>query len=165
MGSREARILDPVGPNTDPWESAWRSHAVTMLRFATVLVGPHDAHDIATRAFVRVMNRTDLDGVEHVDRYLLRAVRNEAHNQFRRRRRRWQRDLSAVGADVSHDPVPDVDLLRAVADLSVHQRSVVFLAYWQDLTESEIAETLGVARSTVHRTLVRARSRLRKALS
>jgi RNA polymerase sigma-70 factor (ECF subfamily) len=41
---------------------------------------------------------------------------------------------------------------------------VVFFAYWLDMTEGEIAETLDVARSTVHRTLVRARVTLRKAL-
>jgi sigma-70-like protein len=66
--------------------------------------------------------------------------------------------------DSSIDPLPDVDLWRAVAALSVEQRSVVFLAYCHDLTEAEIADTLDVARSTVHRTLVRARAKLRKAL-
>lgn len=40
----------------------------------------------------------------------------------------------------------------------------VFLAYWQDLTEAEIADTMDRARSTVHRTLVRARITVRKAL-
>ena len=63
------------------------------------------------------------------------------------------------------DPVPDIDLLRAIAALSVQQRSVVFLAYWHDMTEAQIAETLDVARSSVHRTLARARIALRKALT
>lgn len=151
--------------STDGWEIVWRSHSEAMLRFATVLVGPHDAHDVATRSFLRVMSNADWEQVTNLDRYLIRAVRNESHNQYRQRRRQWQRDLCAVGSDATDETLPDIDLLRAVASLSVRQRSVVYLAYWQDLTEAEIAETLCVNRSTVHRTLTRARSRLRKALT
>ena len=143
---------------------AWRAHAPAAMRFATAIVGPIDAHDVTTSAFLRVTQPGWTD-IEHFDRYLIRAVRNEAQNLYRQRRRRWQRDLLAVRPDVSADLLPDVDLLRAVASLSVQQRSVVFLAYWHDMTEADIAETLDVTRSTVHRTLARARIELRKALT
>ncbi|WP_162941994.1 RNA polymerase sigma factor [Desertimonas flava] len=53
---------------------------------------------------------------------------------------------------------------RAVAELSVAQRAVVYLAYWSDLSERDIAAELGVSLGTVHRQLVRARIHLRKAL-
>lgn len=134
------------------------------MRFATAVVGQTDAHDVTTSAFLRVTRRPEWTEIEHFDRYLLRAVRNEAQNLYRDRRRRWQRDLVAVRPESMLDTPPDVDLLRAVAALSVQQRSVVFLAYWQDMTEAEIADTLDLARSTVHRTLTRARLALRKAL-
>jgi RNA polymerase sigma-70 factor (ECF subfamily) len=102
--------------------------------------------------------------IEHFDRYLLRSVRNEAQNLSRARRRRWQRDLAAVGLSTTADHPGDADVLRAVAALTVRQRSVVFLAYWLDLTEADIAATLAVSTGTVHRTLSRARTQLRKAL-
>lgn len=143
---------------------AWRQVGPTALRFATALVGPHDAHDVVTIAFLRATRQPDWQAIERFDRYLVRAVRHEASNLHRQRRRQWERDLAGLRPEASVDPLPDVDLWRAVAALSVEQRSVVFLAYWQDLTEAEIAETLDVARSTVHRTLVRARAKLRKAL-
>lgn len=92
-------------------------------------------------------------------------MRDEALNQYRRRRRQWERALVAVPPASSVDPEPSPDLLRAVAALSVRQRSVLFLAYWQDMTEADIADTLGLTRSTVHRTLVRSRLALRKVLS
>lgn len=145
-------------------EDAWRAHAPAVMRFATVLVGPHDAHDIATTAFLRTTRDPSWTGIEHLDRYLMRAVRNEALNLWRQRRRRWQRDLVAVRPESMTDAAYDVDLLRAVAALSVRQRSVVFLAYWKDLTEAEIAATLDISGSTVHRTLVRSRDQIRKAL-
>jgi|UPI00059DEE76 RNA polymerase sigma factor (sigma-70 family) len=144
---------------------AWRTHAPAAMRFATAVVGPIDAHDVTTTAFLRVTQQPDWTDIEHFDRYLIRAVRNQAQDLYRQRRRRWQRDLLAVRPEATTDPLPDVDLLRAVASLSVQQRSVVFLAYWHDMTEAEIAETLDIARSTVHRTLARARIALRKALT
>jgi len=144
---------------------AWRTYAPAAMRFATALVGPTDAHDVVTTAFLRVTRQPHWTSLEHLDRYLLRAVRNEAHNLYRDRQRRWQRDLRAVIPAWNTDPTPDLDLLRAVAALSVQQRAVVFLAYWHDMTEAEIGETLDVARSSVHRTLARARVALRKALT
>lgn len=154
---------DPVDQDSSV-DQAWRAHSPTVLRFATALVGPHDAHDITTTAFLRVTRQPGWTAIERLDRYLIRAARNEAQNLYRQRRRQWERDLIAIRPEATHDTATDVDLLLAVASLSVQQRSVVFLAYWQDMTEAEIADTLGLARSTVHRTLVRARLVLRKAL-
>lgn len=145
-------------------DEAWRAYAPAAMRFATALVGPHDAHDVTTNAFLRVTRQAHWGEIEHLDRYLIRAVRNEAQNLYRERRRRWQRDLQAVAAGSAADVAPDIDVLRAIAKLSVPQRSVVFLAYWNEMTEAQIAETLDVARSTVHRNLDRARIQLRKAL-
>lgn len=144
---------------------AWRSHGATAVRFATALVGPHDAHDVATNAFLRVVRRSDWTSIEHLDRYIMRAVRNEAQNLYRERRRRWRRDFEALTEASTMDNTADLDVIRAISMLSVQQRAVVFLAYWQQMTEAEIAETLDLARSTVHRNLTRARIQLRKALT
>ena len=145
-------------------DEAWRVFGPLAMRFATALVGPNDAHDVATNAFLRVTRQDHWTELEYLDRYLLRAVRHEAQNLYRDRRRRWERDLSAVAANATADVVADLDVLHAIAALSLQQRSVVFLAYWHEMTEAQIAETLDVARSTVHRNLVRARAQLRKAL-
>lgn len=161
-------VMEVVRPRTSRTSGAidvaWRTHGPAALRFATALVGPRDAHDVTTTAFLRVTAQPEWQAIEQFDRYLLRAVRNEAANLYRQRRRQWQRDLAGVLPASTVDSVPDVDLLRAVAGLSVRQRAVVFLAYWAGLSEAEIAETLGLARSSVHGTLARARAQLRKAL-
>jgi RNA polymerase sigma factor (sigma-70 family) len=155
----------PTGDEaTEEVATAWRAHAPSALRFATALVGPADAHAVATTAFLRVVRQPNWNECKQLERYLLRAVRNEAQNLYRERRRRWERDLLAIGPVSVLDKAPDVDLLRAVAALSVQQRAVVFLTYWHDMTEAEVAETLAIGRSTVHRTLLRARIALRKAL-
>lgn len=151
-------------PGSDSVEAAWRTHGPSALRFAAALVGPSDAHDITTTAFLRVTRQPRWSDIEHLDRYLLRAVKNEATNLYRQRKRQWERDIAAVRPEPSVDSAPDVDLIRHVAALSVRQRSVVFLTYWCDMTESDIAATLEISRSSVHRTLTRARNALRKSL-
>lgn len=145
-------------------ERLWREHADELLRYATVLVGPGDAHDIVVDAFLRSIPKLVGTAVENHRAYLFRAVTSHAHDLRRSRERRWVRDLAAIGpaTAAAHDSF--VDVRRAVAALSLSQRSVVYFAYWQDLTERDIADTLGLSVGTVHRHLDRARTHLRKAL-
>ena len=97
--------------------------------------------------------------------YLYRAVANRAYDLKRSRVRRWRRDLAAVGPASATQPDDFSDVRRAVARLSVTQRAVVYLAYWEDQPERAIAEHLGLSPGSVHKTLERARDTLRKALS
>ena len=83
---------------------------------------------------------------------------------FRSRRRRQRRDVAALPGRFAIDPIGDVDLRAAIAGLGLRQRTVLFLAYWEDMTEAAIADTLGLSRGTVHRDLQRARDRLGKEL-
>jgi RNA polymerase sigma-70 factor (ECF subfamily) len=162
-------VTEPTGTDrddvADDVERVWRDLGPDALRLAAALVGPHDAHDITASAFVRVTGGDDWEQVAKRRAYLLRAVRNEAHNLYRARGRRWRRDIAAVRPTAQDDVRVDVDVYRALAKLSLRQRSVVFFAYWRDMTEAEIAELLELSRGTVHRDLRMARERLRKELS
>ena len=168
-------MIDEAAPTSTEVSAAmtslWRDFAPELTRFATVLVGPHDAGDITTEAFLRC---TDQFGHSHVDNpraYLFRAVTNAAHDLGRQRARRWSRDIAAaasipVAATDGNEPTDAVDpaVVSAVAELSVRQRSIVYLAYWEDMTEKSIAELLGLHPGTVRRHLHRAHTHLRKAL-
>src|SRR5680860_201890 len=86
QGSREPALLVPHG-------QLWSEHAADLTRYATLLVGPHDAHDIVSIAFHRVTHL--LDGghpVRNVRAYLMRSVTNAATDQYRSQRRRQERD-------------------------------------------------------------------------
>lgn len=166
------KIMDPDSTiDADPArqqsriDDAWRTYGPAALRFATVLVGPSDAHDIASQAFSKATKATGWDGLLKPQSYLLRIVSRESADHHRQRTRRQRRDLIAVPAAATHDNSKDLDVIIALRKLSIEQRSVVFLAYWHDMTEAAIADTLGVSAGTVHRNLVRARTQLRKALT
>lgn len=162
-------VTEPTGTDrdvvADDVERVWRDLGPDALRLAAALVGPHDAHDITASAFVRVTASDDWEQVVDRRAYLLRSVRNEAHNLYRARGRRWRRDIAAVRPAAHVDVHTDVDVYRALAKLSLRQRSVVFFAYWHDMTEAEIADVLELSRGTIHRDLRMARERLRKELS
>jgi len=71
----------------DVVDHAWRAHGQAALRLAAALVGPSDAHDIVTTAFLRVIAQPDWQQIDKLRAYLMRAVRNEAQNLYRSRRR------------------------------------------------------------------------------
>ena len=134
-----------------------------LVRYATLLVGPADASDIVSIAFMRAGDH--LEAVQHVRAYMFRAVSTVAFDQRRSARRRQARDLAALLPGVVAMSSEDPDLRAAIARLSVQQRAVVFFTYWHDHSAEQISELLGIAPPTVRRHLARARDHLRKALS
>jgi RNA polymerase sigma factor (sigma-70 family) len=56
------------------------------------------------------------------------------------------------------------EVLRAVKQLSVRQRAVIVLSYWEQFTPRETAAYLGISEGSVRRHLARARSKLRRLL-
>ena len=156
-----------VSTDTEPLSIAalWRRHGAELVRFATVLVGPTDAYDVAADAFLAAAPAALRPDVANQRAYLFRAVANQAHSQRRSRTRRWRRDLAAVGPSSTSSPDDYSDVRRAVAGLTPAQRAVVYCAYWEDMPERAIASFLGISPGSVHKSLARAKSALRKALS
>ena len=136
-----------------------------LVRFATGLVGPSDAPDVVSTAMVNVLWAPSWDSVRNPRAYLYRAVLNETHRHHRSRMRRRATEARAADSGTTN-PMLDVrpDVLDAVGRLSVRQRAVVFLAYWEDLRPAEIARRLDLSEGTVHRHLSRAETRLRRML-
>ncbi|HKP07758.1 MAG TPA: sigma-70 family RNA polymerase sigma factor [Microbacterium sp.] len=100
--------------------------------------------------------------------WLLRAADNKVRDRDRRARSR-SRALEALvrGASESSDGLDDLDRVavrEAVAALSSHERRVVVLTYWDELSAGEIAETLRTSQGSVWTTLSRARAKLREGL-
>lgn len=143
---------------------AYRHHAAALIRFATVLVGPDEAQDVVAAALVRVLGRQPAS-ITSLKGYLYQAVANQARNHLRgesRRRNRESHALHAAGPVFQPEPHPEVR--AAVERLSVRQRAVVYLTYWEDMTDEAVAQHLGIGAGSVRRHLARARRHLRGAL-
>jgi RNA polymerase sigma-70 factor (ECF subfamily) len=143
----------------------YERHRAALVRFAATQVGPHDAPDVVSDAVIGVLRaqRTNTH-VTDPRSYLYRAVANAARKHWRSVDRRTRRERIAALPEAVDDTIADPDVLSAIARLSPQQRAVIHLAYWEDLTVSDIADRLGVGNGTVKRQLARARSRLAEVL-
>ncbi|MCP4958312.1 MAG: RNA polymerase sigma factor [Actinomycetia bacterium] len=136
-----------------------------LTRYATVLVGPDDAGDIVNQAFASVLAARSWDTVSSHKGYLYRSTLNAARAQRRSQGRRDAREWRHGSTSVEHwDLLADPAVVAAVNGLSLRQRAVVYLTYWEDMTPQSIAADLAVSEGTVRRQLARARARLRKVL-
>ena len=93
-----------------------------------------------------------------------RAVFNRAKNHHRDRQRRWANELRTTREGTADRSEYRPEVLAAVRELSLRQRAVVVLTYWDDLTPQLVASRLGISEGSVRRHLARARSRLRGML-
>lgn len=151
-----------VGETTD--EEIYRKHVDDLLRFAMGLVGRSDAPDVVSVAVLRAMSARSWSSVSNHRAYLYRAVLNQARNEHRDRQRRWDKELRSDSDGSSYMPEYRPEVLAAVKRLSLRQRAVVVLNYWEDLPADDIAERLGISEGSVRRHLARARSKLRGML-
>ncbi|MDJ0954710.1 MAG: RNA polymerase sigma factor [Acidimicrobiia bacterium] len=144
---------------------AYRKYSDELVRFATGLVGPSDGPDLVANAMVNVLAMETWESVENPRAYLYTTVLNEARRNHRQTMRRRAVEMrAAISREASEPPEVRPDVLDAVARLSVRQRAVVFLAYWDDMRPAEIARRLSLSEGTVHRHLARGEARLRRML-
>jgi len=136
-----------------------------LVRLAFGLTGDRwTAEDIAqttlARAYVawRRVSRAD-----DPDAYLRRILVNASNRRFRRRRVAEQPgDPPETAVEGPADLVSErTALLAALRQLPPRQRAVVVLRYWEDLTDAQIAATLGCSPGTVRSQLSRALAKLR----
>ncbi|MFF5258434.1 SigE family RNA polymerase sigma factor [Actinomadura viridis] len=141
-----------------------------LLRTAVFLVyDRHLAEDLLQVAYERVARHWNRIAAQEPEAYARKVLVNLAVDEKRRRARR--RDLP-VGSpsDVERfaagmpagGPLPAGELDAVLRALPVKQRAVVVLRYWCDLTEQEIADTLGISRGTVKSHTARAMTALRR---
>jgi RNA polymerase sigma factor (sigma-70 family) len=142
----------------------YRKHADEITRFATGLVGPSDAADVVSEAVLRCFGSSQWPNVTEQRAYLFRAVFNEAARFHRSNRRRWHREQRAAGPEALYPPEIRPEVLAAVNQLSLRQRAVVVLTYWNDLAPSAIARLLQISEGSVRRHLDRGKNRLKEVL-
>jgi RNA polymerase sigma-70 factor (sigma-E family) len=140
-----------------------------LLRIATLLApDPHTAEDVYQETLQRLAARWSR--VDNPKAFSRRVMYNIVVDQTRARARRPQELRLIDGADKgdpqSADPHHSVELwpsLRAALDsLTVQQRTVLVLRYFDDRSETEVARLLGISVGAVKSTASRAIAHLRE---
>jgi RNA polymerase sigma-70 factor (ECF subfamily) len=155
--------------DTVAWEAAYRAHAESLTRLATVLVGRDAAHDLVADTVMHCVARDRWWTVANPGGYLTRALINAASTHHRSDRARVQRERVVAGWRVpgapDDDAADDTSAAEALRSLSSNQAAVVYLLYWEDLSIPDVARRLAISEGTVRKQLDRAKQRLRKVIS
>ncbi|HEX6870095.1 MAG TPA: SigE family RNA polymerase sigma factor [Micromonosporaceae bacterium] len=141
-----------------------------LLRTAFLLVGDWShAEDVLQVALTKTyLAWRRMGQIDSVDAYARRVLVTTATSWWRRR---WhgERPVDVLperaGADRFDQYLDRAELWQHVRALPVRQRAVLVLRFYEDLTEAETAQVLGVAVGTVKSQCARALAALRARIS
>jgi RNA polymerase sigma-70 factor (sigma-E family) len=154
-------------PSDDPgFRDYVTSRSRSLLRMAFLLTRNRaDAEDLLQAALVKTYQAWDrIEDRNALDGYVRRAMVNTHISMWRRRRiEEYPTD------DIPDRPVTDhagdselSDALeRALDRLPSRMRAAVVLRYFEDMSEAEVAQALGIRQGTVKSTVSRAVAKLR----
>jgi RNA polymerase sigma factor (sigma-70 family) len=138
--------------------------ATVAYRVAYRIVGQREeARDLAQEAMARAYARWP-HVRDNAQGWVSRVATNLALDVVRKRARRPARDAGAP-VDVAYRAAERADLVDALLALPRRQRDVVVLRYLADLSERDVAETLGCKVGTVKRHAHRGLAALRLRLA
>lgn len=145
--------------------STWAAGAEqSLLRSTYLLTGDlHRAEDLVQEAMVKVALRWSRLREGHPTAYARRVIAHDHISLWRKRGREIPVADPADDAVVSSDPETVLVVRRALDRLTPAQRAVVVLRHFDDLTERETADALGVSIGTVKSQNAVALARLRTA--
>ncbi len=156
----------------DGFENFVRARSAALARCAYLLTGNvHLAEDLLQDTLARVAERwRSIERAGDPEPYVRRVLYTRAVDGWRRRRR--VEALHRLGAGHRPELVTDdaetvtrrLVLHDALARLTVRQRAVLVLRFYEDLPDDEIAAVLGCSPSTVRSNAARGLAKLRAGL-
>ncbi len=137
-----------------------------LYRTAYLLAGDHaSAEDLLQNAFAKLYLSWDkIRDHGALDGYVRRIMVNEHNSLWRRawkRREHSTDEMPETGTHDTYDDGADQSLWSFVQTLPPKQRSVVVLRYYEELSEAETADVLGISVGTVKSQASRALAGLR----
>ncbi|WP_079070397.1 SigE family RNA polymerase sigma factor [Streptomyces sp. IMTB 1903] len=144
------------GTTVDHLTATYQAHYRSLLGLAALLLDDTaSCEDVVQEAFIRVHSaRNRVRDREKTLAYLRQTVVNLSRSALRRR---------ILGLKLLSKPMPDMasaeegaydqlerdDLIKAMRGLQRRQREVLVLRYFADMTEAQVAETLGISLGSV----------------
>lgn len=144
-------------------EKAFEQYYDMVYKLAFIRTGNKaDAEDILSEVFIRLIkNIKKIQNEIHLKAWLIRATINCSNSALKKVDRVRKARITEVAA-VTKDEKSSV--LPAVLSLPIHQKTVVYMYYFEGYSVEEIAKFCGVQKGTVKSRLARARKSLKNTL-
>ncbi|MFE1957533.1 SigE family RNA polymerase sigma factor [Streptomyces sp. NPDC059479] len=160
----------PARPAYASFSSYVRARGPVLLRTARSLTSnPCDAEDLLQTALTKTYVAWDrIEDHRALDGYVRRALLNTRTSQWRKRKvdefacEELPEPAGLPEPDPADQQVLHDAMWRAVMKLPDRQRAMVVLRYYEDLSEAQTAEVLGVSIGTVKSAVSRALGKLRE---
>jgi RNA polymerase sigma factor (sigma-70 family) len=138
-----------------------RDERAAVVRHLVYLTGDHHlAEDLAQETFGRLLERMDADSLANPRAWLLKVASNLAFNHFRSETRRGARE-ARLEPPAARDIDESLDVRCAIERLEPRDRAVILLRH-SGFSYAEIAESVGLAPSSIGTTLARAQRHFRE---
>lgn len=148
----------------EPFERVVQQHGATVYRVVRAVVGPWDADDAWSDAFLAALEAYPrLEPGANVQGWLVTIAHRKAIDVLRRAARATS--VAEVPDRVAPHRDPDLDLRRALAALPERQRSTVVLHHLGGLPFDEVAVALGVSSAAARKASSDGVRRLRTLLA
>ena len=155
-------------PHDDELERFLAERGGHLLRAAVLLTGSKEAGEDLVQAALERLLRRGSAVYGDPEAYLRRIIYHLAADGWRRKGR-WRARLALLHGDgegVAPDRSVQVEqrdeLVRLLVRLPPRQRAAIVLRYWEDLSDAEAADLLGISASTVRSSVARGLHRLRE---
>jgi RNA polymerase sigma-70 factor (sigma-E family) len=150
-----------VHPAPTTWDDVYRSQRDHLVRLAYLITGSQAvAEDLVQDTFLRVMVKIRPDA--NPGPYLRRSVVNACYSWHRRSWREVRRESEERASGPYEGG--SVEMWDALARLAPRRRTILVLRFYLDLTEADVAATLGCRVGTVKSTTHRALAELKRML-
>jgi RNA polymerase sigma-70 factor (ECF subfamily) len=146
-------------------EEIYRRHFDMVYRISfSYLKNSSDAEDSTSDVFAKLLHKNvAFQNAEHEKAWLIRAAINICKNHLKH----WWHSRADIGDCEklpSGDPYHIDETLKAVLELPIRYKDVIYLYYYEGYTSKEIAEILKKPHSTIRNHLSEARIILRGVL-
>jgi RNA polymerase sigma-70 factor (sigma-E family) len=175
--TRQPRPRGAAGRPDDagaPVTALYQAHGVGLIRLAVIMLGDRPAaEDVVQEAFCGLYRRWDhLDDPQNALRYVRSSVLNGCRSVLRNRGRLRPGPGSQPGRPDTVESAESTALvgeehravLAALRRLPDRQREALVLRFYLDLSEAEIARSMGISQGTVKSTVSRALAALGRLL-
>jgi RNA polymerase sigma-70 factor, ECF subfamily len=142
-----------------------RDHHTSIVRTVFLITGDRqEAEDLAQEAFARAFERwKSVATLERPEAWVQRVAANLAVSWWRRAMVRRRAPVARPGL-VEPPELPDLELRRAILQLSPAQRAAIVLRFYADRSIDDVAEALGKRPGTVRALTAQGVARLRVLL-